>query len=508
MRETNHTKPDSNINPLRVNIFANFAGSAFVSLLAILFTPFYLAYLGVEAYGLVGFFVSFQALVSILDLGLSVTANRELAMRAGIKEKEQESRDIVRTLEVVFWGAAIIIGLLAWLASPVIGLWLNPRSLAPETVTKCLVIMGWIIAFQFPVGFYSGVLLGLQKHLILNGINAVFGVLKTAGTVAILHFVSASPEAFFGWQLGLVILQAFVSVIVTWRVLPPAVIRATFSKSFLKDSWRFAAGISGISVMSIFLTQADKLVLSKILPLDAFGYYAFASAIANGLSRLIQPVFQSYFPRLSQQTSAGDQSALSRTYHQGCQLMSVVVFPVAVIPVFFSRELLDVWQHNPATTENAWLLLSILAAGTSLNSLLSMPYALQLANGWTRLYFYALMVAVIVLTPATVFIALNFDIFRVAAIWVVLNIAFIMIVVPIMHRSLLRGEIWKWYLNDVSLPVFAVAGVGIISRFLFIANAGRLVVAAQLAVVFIASFIAACLATPYPRKWVKSRLFG
>lgn len=65
---------------LKQNIVSHFFSNAFIAIIAIIFVPFYIRYIGIEAYGLVGLAVSIQAVLSILDLGLSVTITRELAM--------------------------------------------------------------------------------------------------------------------------------------------------------------------------------------------------------------------------------------------------------------------------------------------------------------------------------------------------------------------------------------------------------------------------------------------
>src|SRR6185503_4106493 len=89
--------------------------------------------------------------------------------------------------------------------------------------------------------------------------------------------------------------------------------------------------------------------------------------------------------RFSQLQLGDDREELARFYHRGCQLMSVIVLPPAVILALFSYELLLLWTQDRSIAENSYLVLSLLTMGTALNALASLPYALQLASGWTRL---------------------------------------------------------------------------------------------------------------------------
>ena len=55
------------------NLIANFVGRGWVALMGIAFIPLYIKFMGIESYGLVGFFTTFQAVFALLDLGLTTT---------------------------------------------------------------------------------------------------------------------------------------------------------------------------------------------------------------------------------------------------------------------------------------------------------------------------------------------------------------------------------------------------------------------------------------------------
>jgi O-antigen/teichoic acid export membrane protein len=76
----------------------------------------------------------------------------------------------------------------------------------------------------------------------------------------------------------------------------------------LKVLWRFAAGITGISILSTSLTRLDKIIPSKMLPLAEFGYYTFAAVIY----RLTGPVFMAYYPRLTELVSKDNAAGIAR----------------------------------------------------------------------------------------------------------------------------------------------------------------------------------------------------
>lgn len=64
---------------LAVNVVANLVGQGWPVLISLVVVPLYLKLLGIEAYGLIGFYFMLQGLAQVLDLGLSPTMNREMA---------------------------------------------------------------------------------------------------------------------------------------------------------------------------------------------------------------------------------------------------------------------------------------------------------------------------------------------------------------------------------------------------------------------------------------------
>src|SRR5258705_10176943 len=112
------------------NIIANIAGRGWAALMALAFVPLYIKFLGVEAYGLIGFFAMLQASFQVLDLGLSQTMNREMARYSTLPEKAGEARDLVRTMEVGYWAIGTFIGAAILASSPFIaGHWIKSGAI-------------------------------------------------------------------------------------------------------------------------------------------------------------------------------------------------------------------------------------------------------------------------------------------------------------------------------------------------------------------------------------------
>ena len=450
---------------VRNNIIANFAGSAWTKILGLAFVPIYIKLMGVEVYGLLGIFMSLVVLLSLLELGLSATLSRELSKLSVIENSEQESRNLVRTFEVVYWGIGVVVGIIVIILAPLITkYWINSTSIPSETIEQALLIMGISIVFQWPGTIYTGGLMGLQRQVVLNVIRSVSAVVQHGGAVFVLLFISPSILSFFLWQSLVALLTTIVLAIWLWKSLPKSGQHSKFDKKLIVKNWQFASGMMGISLVVILLTQLDKIILSKMLTLEMFGYYMLAFNVANALHSLVTPISSAFFPKFTQLVSSAEESNLITLYHKGCQLLSVFVLPTAITIAVFAQEILILWLGDTIAAQNSHQILTLLIIGTAFNALMTLPYMLQLAHGWTKLAFYKNIVAVFILVPLMLWMVQMYQGVGAAWVWVILNLGYIIFEVPIMHRRLLKGEMGKWYRRDIILPILIVTTIGLIAR--------------------------------------------
>lgn len=417
--------------------------------------------MGVEVYGLIGVFMSLNALLSLLDMGLTATLSLELPRLSGANGG-REARNLVRTFERVYWVVGLLIFVLVTvLATPIAVYWIDSTVLPTKTIETALVVMGASFAVQWPGGLYSGGLMGLQRQVQLNTLRVAMVTLQHAGTVGLLLLVSPSILVYFWWQAAVGLLTTIVLGIALWRALPADGAPARFSRELLVKHWHFTTGVTGISLVSILLTQADKVILSKILTLEAFGYYMLAFNIANVLVTLVNPIYTALFPRFSQLVALEDQKGLSALYHKGCQLAALIVLPVAATVALFSQEVLGLWIRDPIVVANTHLLLSLMVVGNAINAMMTLPYALMLGFGWTRLVFIQNTVSAALLVPMQYWFAVQYGAEGAALVWIALNMGYLFVQIPIMHRRVLKDEMWRWYRFDFMRPAVAAVAIAV-----------------------------------------------
>ena len=442
---------------IRKNIVANYIGKGWSVVALYLFVPAYLHFLGIEAYGLVGFYAVLLGVLAFADMGLTATLSREMARLSGTKDSEEEMRHLVRTIEVVYLGiAALIAFLILVLAGPIAHRWLNSSSLPISSIERSIRLMGFAVVFQLSSQMYLGGLLGLQRQVLANSILVLTGLVRSGGAALVLWLISPTIEAFFLWQVLSSVLSLLLFRQSLWANLPGKYLGVRRRLSLLEGAMRYSIGMAMISFNSIILMQMDKITISKMLSLEALGYYSLASTLAQAPLSLSAPISIAVFPHLTQLMTAGEEPELARVYHRANQLVAATVFPIGLTLAVFSREVLWLWTQSSQTADNVHLVASLLMVGSVALAVQVIPFRLALAAAWTRLPIYLGSCAVILIVPLLIFLIQRYGMVGAGISWIALNSAVGLGLIFLLHRRILKGHAARWFLCDMA-PSFLIA---------------------------------------------------
>jgi O-antigen/teichoic acid export membrane protein len=432
--------------------------------LALLAVPLYLRLIGVEAYGVVGIFTSFSILVGFLDLGLGATLTRELAKVSARTGTLADGRDVVRTFELAYSFIALFVGLLVIVCSvPVAQHWVQARELDHSDIAQALALAGVALACQWPTNLYSAGLSGVHRQAQLGIATMVFATFRVALTLTAVWWTH-SLESFFCAQIISMLLQTLGMRWLLWRTLVLVGHQPQPRMSIIRSSFNFAGGMTGIAITTIILTQTDKLILSKVLNLADFGIYVVAGTLATGLYMLISPMYSVMYPRFTSLVHASDTPKLIDLFHTSSQVMAALVIPVATVVAVFAHEILFLWTGNVHLSQQGAGILGFLIVGNALNGLMNVPYAIQIAFGWTSLPFWLNIIYIATLVPTILWATINYGAIGAAAVWLLLNFLCLLIVPKLMHRQVLRGEKFEWYLNAFLIPILVSVPLAMLFR--------------------------------------------
>lgn len=483
------------------NVAANLFARVWIAGLQLIFTPIYLHLLGPNAYGLIGFYISLLLTLLFLDQAVSPVLTRELARLSRKTEGASEARSTLRTLEIISFATAALLGLLLWVFAPYLASnWIHSGSISAEKLILVVRLMGLTIACQWPAFLYNAGFVGIQRQDIAVRLRIILATVQWGGAALLLWLVRPDVEVFFYWQVISLTVTTLVLRLALWRLMPVSEHVPRFDIAKLKSVRHFAAGSLAVGITGSLLTQADKLLVAKYTSLDQLAGYTLCFLVASLLSALIsQPISAGLLPHFAALMAADPKKQLASEYHRWTQWVAVAAFPITAALVVFPQVLVEVWL--PSSSPVAALVIVLVpwvAVGTLFNVVSTLPYILQMAAGRTRLLLIKNVLALAVVLPALIYGIPIYGPIVGAWCWLAVNIGYYLFEVPIMHRQLLKGELWAWWLRDTLLPGLLVGLIFIATRYAFsdVSSSGLVLLMVSTTLTAMA-LLAALL--PYPR---------
>lgn len=478
---------------IRKNIIANLVSNVWGIVSVFIFIPLFIKFLGIEAYGLVGFYATLMGFLYLADMGFSATLKRELARISVGANAGQEMRDILRTYEIIYGLISFLISIIIWFSAPLITqYWLTTESVQQTEVIQALRLMGISIAIQLPAGLFIGGLMGLQRQVLANSLNIGIGVLRGFGAVCILWLLSPTIFAFFTWQLVSNIVYLLMSRFRLWRAISSgnSYPKANFNWQVLRNTGRFALNMASISIIGVLLTQTDKLLVSKFATLEMFSYYTIAGSLASLPIILVGAVGSALFPRLTELVALLDQVEMEKVYKKASELIGIFLIPSGLLLVFFSYEFIFAWTGSHLIAKQAGVTASLLLAGQVIQAITVLPYNLAIAHGSVRFSQKLGVYSILLITPLLVFLTMKFGIIGAGASWLILNIFTLPLNLYYLHKQKLSSKnMLKDCLRGVIRPLIITLPIMVIAKLIIPITTSRIELIGELVFVWVVSFI-------------------
>jgi len=358
---------------LRKNILANYVGAGTIALAPILALPWYLQALGPKQFGLIGFITMLQALLSIVDAGASQALVREFAIRfnAGHNGKI-ETASLLFGFERLYWMLAVMTGLVIVLLSDFISThWLVLGDLPLSAGTAAICGAGLLFAVQFPGSVYRSLLVGAQAQVSLNTVLLGAALARHIGGVAVLQ-IWPSLYAYLAWQIGVGLAETLVRGKTAWRTVAVTRNLLRWEPQRLTTVWKSVASLTGATCLGALTVQMDRIILSKMVSLQQFGYYTIAAGISLGVLQLVYPIVQAVLPRAVELKN--DPAGLRRLSITLVWWIAAFVVGGGVVYALLGEILLGGWLRDTAVAASIYPLLAVLLLGTAMNAFYIVGY--------------------------------------------------------------------------------------------------------------------------------------
>jgi O-antigen/teichoic acid export membrane protein len=263
------------------------------------------------------------------------------------------------------------------------------------------------------------------------------------------------------WMVASFTFTMLAYVAAASRFLPFRALLPGWSGQAARDQWRFSANVSGYMVMATVFMQSDKLVVSKLLPLSAFGYYSVVWTAVWKVASLATAVSAAAFPALVESHGAGQRERMNAQYRKLQDLVChASIIPIAALA--FGALPAFTYLFSAGIAASMVVPVLLLSLAYYMHITLSMPLAVAGATGRPELIMKLNVIALFTFLPALIGLVVLFGLTGAGLAWLgYYGLAYGYLVPRVCRRCLgVSTLVWYSQIGRIILKVSVSYGIG------------------------------------------------
>jgi O-antigen/teichoic acid export membrane protein len=308
-----------------------------------LLSPYVVRHLGNVGYGVWTLILSLTGYLGLLDLGVRGAVTRYVA-KFHSEANHKRSSEVASSAAVIFGAAGLIAIFVSFVcAFGVIGhMHIPPAYLTAGRAV--LILMGLSVATSLINGVFGGILVGLQRFDLTNGIEVSINLLRAASIVLALHFGSGIVTLAC-LQLAFTLARWATNVALTRHYYPELRIRlAAADRAGIKLIFSFSVFSFLMHVSASLIYASDNVVIGAYLPVTFVTFYVIGGNLVEYARTLVSGISQALTPLASSTETRGDPKQLQKLVLTSSRWASMVILPVTCTFLLRGRSFIGLWM--------------------------------------------------------------------------------------------------------------------------------------------------------------------
>ena len=367
--------------------------------------PIYLHFLGYETYGVWLVLATVLSFAQLGNLGIGQAVMKLVAEEHGRGDTEGIQRYVTTALALLcLSGSLVLIAVLVFKTQIIAAFKLSNEN--AETVSWLLPYIGILSIYVFIVQALNATLSGLGRMDLANYVQS-FGRIAAVTVTAVLLYTGRGIESLLiGNTISYVFIH-LISLICIWRIASIHLLRINnLDAQRGKRILPFGGAVFGGSVISMFLSPFNKLMLSRYAGVSTIPVYEIAFRASMQVRGLVEAGLKALMPEISRigaNMTRYAKDRISQINRRAMKLIFLFGVPMYCGIIILLTPLLKFWLRQGFVDELP-VAFRIMLISTFL-SLLSVPsYYTLLGLGMVR---YTLMSHIILSCVSALIVATN-----------------------------------------------------------------------------------------------------
>lgn len=233
-----------------------------------------------------------------------------------------------------------------------------------------------------------------QRSRIGNYVDLATSAVMTGFVISMANVIRDHNVFIYG-----ALLQRLLTTITSHFFYRDIGVGFAFDREAVKDQFHFGKFVLPSSLLTIVLSQYDKVVLLKLFDLTTLGIYGLAGNMIGPVAGMINHNCRVVlYPRCAEYFRSSRETAGHRYYAENARLLTVVTLPPMVIGGFSQTIVALLYDGR---YQGAGPILMAMSIGAFITGFQSTSENVLVASGRTRVVLVANMVRLVVLAPFT-----------------------------------------------------------------------------------------------------------
>lgn len=361
---TTVTFPSQRNKPPRLlrNVFSNWTCYAASLIVNFFISPFVVHHLGNTGYGVWTLIVSLTGYLGLLDFGVRGAVTRYVA-KFHTTEEDQDASLVASSGMLIFSAA----GLLAITIATGLAVFAVAHFRIPTEYQAAarivLVLTGANIAASLLGGVFGGIIVGLQRFDLVNGVDILGTGLRALCIVLALRS-GRGLITLACIQLAITVARGTANFIISHKLYPT--LKLSFSNADRAHSrliFSFSAYMFLIQIGADLIYYTDTVVIGAFLPVAMITFFMIAGNLLEYTRAMLTGISHTVSPYASQLEAKGDHAGLQHALLTSCRFGSAVACPILITFMIRGGTFIGLWM-GPQYVSLSGLVLRILSLMT------------------------------------------------------------------------------------------------------------------------------------------------
>lgn len=450
-------------NKINRNVLSGYIVYIIIGLLNLISIPIFVKIIGIESYSIIGFFIVLQSFVGLFDFGLTTSLIRKISFR-----KIKAINDF-KTGEILFVTFSIIsFFIIFFLGEKIFNNFINFQVEGNEKYLIFLFSLS--LSLKFQENIYKSPFFGYQKIEEYNYFLVIYNFTRIILTIYLISRFPNKLELFFlTFSLSSSIFIICIKIYIRKKLNFYIQESFKFNKRILIESNAFSTFLFFNSLITVIITQLDKILLANNISNEDFSYFIISNNLAYYILVAVTPIISAIFPRLSELYQENKIEKLKKTLLDVSELIGLFVIPGCVILFFSSNIFLEVF-FNENISQNLNYIFKYLIIGYGLNAISLLIYNLYTCTGRVKIFTIFNCIYLIFYLPALIFLLPKYGYSLLICSWLILNSIYVFIMTNIVFNQILNEVRFQWFAVTIIKPFLISIIAVLLSKYLLAGN--------------------------------------